>query len=173
MSMFLCNSCRTELPVAARFCHSCGSATSSGPQQISQIQSSFAQHQQPVVSRGVVQNVHYTDVGAAIDFINIGVNDVANLVGGFFTQMGFRLESGSPLQGTFGKGSAAARVAVGAFVTREKYDVKVNQFGSVFRVEISSGMSGMGGGFIGVSREKTARNAFKQSLGLFLQQLSR
>ena len=105
MSMVLCNSCRAELPNAARFCHSCGSATSSGPQQNPQTQSSFVQPQQPVVSRGVVQNVHYTDAGAAIDFINIGVNDVANLVGGFFTQMGFRLESGSPLQGTFGKGS--------------------------------------------------------------------
>lgn len=168
--MALCSSCNSEITSNARFCHSCGGPINSGSTQVPSTHLSAptqAAHVQ------LIRNVHYTDTGAVIEFEGISGNEAGNIIGGFFSQMGYRLESGSSLQAVYGKGSAVARVAVGGLVTREKYSVRVSQFGTVVRVEISSVMSGASGGFIGRSREKSGRNNLKQSLGLFLSQLPR
>ena len=169
--MTICNSCNAEMAFNAKFCHSCGASTGSVqigvPTAVSPQVPLYSQQQ------SIVQNVYYNDTGATIDFIGISAMESANIVSSFFSQMGFRLESGSAMQGIYGKGSAVARVAVGGFVTREKYSVQVQQSGAVVRVSLSSAMSGFSGGFIGMSREKSARNGFKQSLGMFLNQLSR
>ncbi len=168
--MALCNSCRAEMTMNAKFCHSCGAASIGGSTSLQPTHAPMP-ISQPAVQ--LVRNVHYTETGAIIEFDGISANEAGNIIGGFFSQLGYRLESGSTLQALYGKGSAVARVAVGGLVTREKYSARVNQFGSVSRVEISSVMSGASGGFIGRSREKSGRNNLKQSLGLFLSQLPR
>lgn len=168
--MAICNSCSAETAFNAKFCHSCGASMGSSQSAVP----TTVSPQPPMQSQqqSIVQNVYYNDTGATIDFVGISAMDAGNIIFGFFSQMGFKIESGSPMQGIYGKGSAAARVAVGGFVTREKYSVQVQQSGAVVRVSLSSAMSGFSGGFIGMSREKSARNSFKQSLGMFLNQLS-
>lgn len=169
--MAFCTSCGTETALNERFCHSCGKATGNQIQtdsniQVSQFPPPAAHHPQ-----SVVHNVHYSDTGAIIEFVRISAQEASNVIAGFFTQLGFRIENGSPMQGTYGKGSAVARVAVGGFVTREKYSVVVQPYGNVIRVQITSSMSGFSGGFIGLSRERNARHNVKHALGMFLNQL--
>lgn len=169
--MAVCISCHAEMAFNAKFCHSCGAASNSAPPGASMAVSPPLQPQ--MQQQSIVQNVYYNDTGATIDFVGISTSEAANIIASFFSQMGFKVESGTPMQGIYGKGSAVARVAVGGFVTREKYSVQVQQFDVVVRVGLLSAMSGFSGGFIGMSREKTARNSFKQSLGMFLNQLPR
>ena len=67
----------------------------------------------------------------------------------------YALEEGSKIDGTYGIGNAAGRFWGGAFVTRNKFSIKLftTPDGSTL-VHFDKAMSGMSGGVIGVSKMK-------------------
>jgi len=80
------------------------------------------------------------------------VEEVADKTALFLAARGYHLESGTKTQGIYGRGSAAARALVGALSKRAKFNVTVGQDDANVAVVIAKGMSGMSGGFLGMSQ---------------------
>jgi hypothetical protein len=93
-----------------------------------------------------------TDDSAVLWVSDLGVHEAARRVGQFFGLDGYRLESGTELDGTFGKGSAGARVVLGAFATRYTFKVAIEPDNDGTSVFVSKGMTGISGGLIGQSK---------------------
>lgn len=70
----------------------------------------------------------------------------------FFASEGYRLEDGTPQNGTYAKGSGGVFAMVGAFSSRMKFKVQVVQESGKTRLLVTKGMSGMWGGFIGKAK---------------------
>jgi hypothetical protein len=80
------------------------------------------------------------------------VEEISDKTALFMAARGYHLESGSKTQGVYAKGSAAARVLVGALSKRAKFNVTVGKDEANTAVVISKAMSGMGGGLLGMSQ---------------------
>jgi hypothetical protein len=119
--------------------------------------------------RGTVASFKPTDKGAEIDFSGCGAAEVAQLLDAFFQSSGFKLEKGDPMVGTYGSGNSAARVLLGGFVGRRKYDIIVRP-GDADTVHafVTSTMSGAGGGALGVMKERKQRARFVGELKAYL-----
>jgi hypothetical protein len=70
----------------------------------------------------------------------------------FFASEGYRLEDGTPQNGTYAKGGGGAFAITGAFSSRMKFKVQVVDESGKTRLLINKGMSGLWGGFIGKSK---------------------
>ena len=70
----------------------------------------------------------------------------------FFASEGYRLEDGTPQNGTYAKGSGGAFAIVGAFSSRMKFKVQVIDESGKTRLLVNKGMSGLWGGLIGKSK---------------------
>jgi hypothetical protein len=90
-------------------------------------------------------------------------------VGDFFQGEGYRLESGTRVDGVFGKGSDVLRALLGGFVKRYKFRVEIEPQQLSVRLTLSKAMSGWMGGAMGASQMKreTARivEALESHLG--------
>jgi len=67
----------------------------------------------------------------------------------FFASEGYKLEDGTPQDGTYAKGSGGVFAIVGAFSSRMKFKVQAVQEAEKTRLLVTRGMSGLWGGFIG------------------------
>jgi hypothetical protein len=77
---------------------------------------------------------------------------VADAVGAYFAQRGYTLEEGTPVDGTYGKGSATTRALLGGFATRFKFKVAITPDQEGTALDFSKGMSGAMGGALGASK---------------------
>ncbi len=87
--------------------------------------------------------------------ILIESGDAAKLAGDlerFFASEGYKLEDGTPQNGTYAKGSGGVFALVGALSGRMKFKVQVHQETEKVRLLVNKGMSGMWGGLIGKSK---------------------
>lgn len=82
------------------------------------------------------------------------VDDIADKAALFLSARGYHLESGTKAQGVYGRGSAAARVLLGGFAKRMKYNVTIAKEGESVALVVAKGMTGLGGGLWGASQEK-------------------
>jgi len=89
--------------------------------------------------------VRYTFRGADANAVGFAVDE-------YFTRRGYKLEEGSPLNGTYGKGSAAGRAIAGGFATRFKFKVAITPNSGETVLDFAKGMSGMMGGALGASK---------------------
>jgi hypothetical protein len=82
------------------------------------------------------------------------VEDIADKAALYLGSRGYHLESGTKAQGVYGRGSAAARVLLGGFAKRMKYNVTIGKEGESVALVVAKGMTGLGGGLWGASQEK-------------------
>ena len=159
--MGFCNACGAALPEGGRFCPGCGT-----PVNAVNPTGSGANPPQGVVVNGLV----WLEDGAQFEMVGMAPDGASAMMHQFMLWCGFGPDGGSPGLANYSKGSAAARVAIGGMVTREKYSVKVSPSGRGSHVLLQSTMSGFGGGIIGRSRENTGRTSMKNALSQFLSQ---
>ncbi len=88
----------------------------------------------------------------------------------FFCAKGYRLENGTPHSGVYGVGNDTARILLGAFVRRYKFQVDVGTSAGGVWLRVTKGMSGALGGLIGYMAMKRETKRIFESLQVFLQQ---
>ena len=96
--------------------------------------------------------------GGAFCFRGATPDELAGRFEQFFTQRGYRLESGTPHDGVYGIGSDMLRLLFGAFCKRYKFSLNMQATEGVVWVNIGKGMAGaMGGlwGYAAMKRETT------------------
>ena len=93
-----------------------------------------------------------TGGGVRYAYTGADANAVASAVGEYFAGRGYSLEEGTPVNGTYGKGSAAMRALFGGFATRFKFKVAITPGQGVTELDFSKAMSGAMGGAIGASK---------------------
>jgi len=69
-------------------------------------------------------------------------------------KQGYKLEVGSKLNATYGKGSKIGRLQLGAFIKRFVFSVKITSIGDVTTFVFSKDGKGYMGGAIGVAQVK-------------------
>jgi len=87
-------------------------------------------------------------------FSGATVEEIADKVALVMSSRGYRLESGSKVQGVYGRGSAAAHSMLGPIAKRQKYNITVLQDGENVALVLAKGMSGMGGGILSARKVK-------------------
>lgn len=97
----------------------------------------------------MVQFQNSPDGGGLFCFEGNDIDMLAQDVQTFFISQGYRLESGSTEDGTYGVGSDLLRILFGAFVKRYKFDFAIQPKDKHVWLRISKGMSGAMGGAIG------------------------
>jgi hypothetical protein len=115
-----------------------------------------------------VTGLQPTKKGAEITFLDTGADQAASLLATFFSGEGFKLESGTPINGEYGQGSAGGRIAAGGFVKRRKYRILVSPLQQGVQVSLESTMSGWSGSVLGAMREQQGRKEFVAHLQTFL-----
>jgi hypothetical protein len=85
-------------------------------------------------------------------FSGAALDEIADKTALFMAARGYHLESGTKTQGVYVKGSAAARALIGALSKRAKFNVTVGHDEPNVAVVIAKGMTGMSGGFLGMSQ---------------------
>ncbi len=112
--------------------------------------------------------IHFQEVNNKIQYVfeNCHAEQIANAVGGFMHQQGYRLEEGNPMNGVYGIGNKVMRILFGAFVKRFAFQVYITQNGPNAQMEFGKGMSGFSGGVIGIAKLNTE---FKRLAALFHQ----
>ncbi len=87
-------------------------------------------------------------------FSGVAVEEIADKVALLMSTRGYRLESGTKVQGVYGRGSAGAHAIVGPLTRRQKYNITVIQDGENVALVVAKGMSGMGGGVLSARKVK-------------------
>lgn len=85
-------------------------------------------------------------------FDGVDPNAVVAAVGTYFARRGYVLEAGTPVNGTYGKGSAVGRALVGGFAPRFKFKIAVHAGEGAVVLDFSKAMSGVWGGVRGLSK---------------------
>jgi hypothetical protein len=98
---------------------------------------------QPQASEGALYSFQGEDTAA-----------LATAVGGYFAQRGYKLEEGTPFDGTYGKGNTAMRFLFGAFVKRYKFGIKIWSASGQTALQFTKAMSGAMGGAFGYQQMK-------------------
>jgi hypothetical protein len=117
---------------------------------------------------GKVSSFRPSDKGADIDFVDCTTDDVARVAEQFLAGVGLNLEKGTIAQGVYGSGSKAGRAIGGGLVKRRKYLVSISVSDAGVGLSMMSGMSGIGGSWLGLMRERKQRKAFVASLTSYL-----
>jgi hypothetical protein len=117
---------------------------------------------------GKVSSFRPSEKGAEVDFLDCTTDDVALVAEQFLAGIGLNLEQGTIAQGIYGSGSRAGRAIAGGVVKRRKYRVSISVGDSGVRLSMMSGMSGIGGSWLGLIRERKQRKVFVASLTSYL-----
>ncbi|MCD4774703.1 MAG: hypothetical protein K8S15_01465 [Candidatus Aegiribacteria sp.] len=134
-----CTRCGKELPEdVTEFCTFCGKSFSEKNDTRSNKLITFA----------------YLRSGIKATIAGISIDEIAHNIANIFLQEGYRLESGSPVNGVYSTGNSVCRILFGGFAKRYKFTINIYQNGPSTSLTISSGMTGMSGGLLGVSRMK-------------------
>ena len=88
-------------------------------------------------------------------------NQLAEKVYDLFQNEGYQLNEGTKFKGIYGKGSFALRLVVGGFATYNKFSIHITDAKPLTKLEFSTPMSGISGGFIGVVRLENEFNRIK------------
>jgi hypothetical protein len=146
-----CAFCAEEIPEGSAACPLCGerqaTAAPAGPR---------------------VVGFELTKTGSRVMFEGATPEQAAQSFSAFFRGLGYTLTSSDPMVARFEKGSAAARVLAGGFANRSKYTVTLTVFGANLGADVSSAMSGTGGGWLGMSKERKQRAAIASQLQAYL-----
>lgn len=91
--------------------------------------------------------------------------DAAAKINQYFTGLGYKLESGSPVNGVYGRGSQALRVLLGAFHKRFCYNVNIspNPDGTT-KVICTKADKGRWGGVVGYNQVVKETDRHKEAL---------
>jgi hypothetical protein len=81
-------------------------------------------------------------------------NRLAEAVGGYFAQRGYRLEEGTPVGGVYGCGSPAMRFLFGAFAKRYRFRVTISGGSGSAMMDLDKAMTGAMGGAWGYRKMK-------------------
>ena len=103
------------------------------------------------------ETLRYTYAGA-------DPNAVVAAVSAYFARRVYVLEEGTPVNGIYGKGSAASRALLGGFATRFKFQVAVYSGEGAALLDFSKAMSGAAGGLLGASKMTSEFAAIRQEL---------
>ena len=87
-------------------------------------------------------------------FSGATVDGIADKVALFMAGRGYRLESGTKVQGVYGRGSAGAHAIVGPLTRRQKYNITIGPDGENVALVLAKGMTGMGGGVLSARKVK-------------------
>ena len=104
------------------------------------------------MSIGKLISFDETKTGASYVFDNANKDSVANSVAEFFKKEQYKLEEGTPEDGTYGTGSPALRALFGGLVKRYKFKIKILEESGNIRMSIDKAMSGALGGALGYSK---------------------
>ena len=88
-------------------------------------------------------------------FENTNADQLADKLQQFLLKDGYKLESGTPKKGVYGKGSKTMRILFGAFVKRFTWGVTVADKDGQTVLKFNKDEKGYWGGAIGVSQVKT------------------
>ena len=93
------------------------------------------------------------------NFENKSSGDIGESINRLFIKKGYKLENGTKVDGTYGKGSKIARALLGAFIKRFAFSVKVKNEGETTKLIFSKDGKGYMGGAIGVAQVKKEYNS--------------
>ena len=110
------------------------------------------------------------DRGAEFRVAGMEVSDLADVVARFLEARGFRLVSGDSRRGSYEVGSKTTRVVAGGFARRGKWDVVIESSGDRVRCQVTSSMTGLSGGAVGVARERSQRQDLLSGLDSSLRE---
>ena len=91
------------------------------------------------------------------------LNQLSLTVSSWFATEGYRLETGTPLNAVYGKGSALLRFFLGGFVKRYKYSVRIfiDHYGNG-AIQVAPAHAGWSGGLLGINQTKKEFERIKQ-----------
>ena len=81
---------------------------------------------------------------------NTDVGYISKSIADILLREGYKLESGTAVDGVYGKGNAVLRMIFGVFVKRFKFGVKIYAQGENVRFDFIKGMTGFSGGVPGM-----------------------
>jgi hypothetical protein len=91
--------------------------------------------------------------------------DAAQALNQYFVGQGYKLESGSPVNGVYGRGSQALRVLLGAFHKRFSFNVHINPNpDGTTKVMCTRAEKGRWGGLIGYNQVTKETDRHKEAL---------
>jgi len=92
-------------------------------------------------------------------FKSVDQNKLGEDVKNLFIDNGYKLESGTPNNATYGKGSKVLRVLLGAFIKRFEWQIEITENGGMITLLFEKNAKGYMGGAIGVNQ---VNNEFKR-----------
>jgi len=101
-------------------------------------------------AKGKLTSVDITRKGGNFCFQGVDPDVVADELYAFFTRRGYRLESGTRLDGRYGTGNEVLRLLLGGLVKRYKFRIRIRPQGQSVWLDVTKAMSGAWGGLIGV-----------------------
>lgn len=101
---------------------------------------------------------------ATFVFKNKSPDQLGGSINDLFIKKGYKLESGSNVDGIYGKGNKIARALLGAFIKRFAFSVKITDDGSSATLIFSKDGKGYMGGAIGVAQVKNEYNSITSIL---------
>jgi hypothetical protein len=133
-SLIICPDCNKENPAQAKFCSKCGEK--------------FIYN--VLNSNSRLLSYDENKKGTFYSFNGSTADQVATYVNSFFETEGYKLESGTILNGKYGTGSHTLRLIAGVFIKRYKFNVNIYSDGNNTHLELSKAMSGISGGIFAV-----------------------
>ncbi|OIQ36146.1 MAG: hypothetical protein BM555_03325 [Crocinitomix sp. MedPE-SWsnd] len=92
---------------------------------------------------------------AEFPFPTMGKEDLAGKIQNYLLKDGYKLESGAPTSGVYGKGSKTMRILFGAFVKRFTWSLSISGDEKSSKLVFKKDEKGYWGGAIGVAQVKT------------------
>lgn len=86
--------------------------------------------------------------------VDLDAEEVGERIERFFSQNGYRLESGNRFDGYYGIGNDFRRLIFGAFAKRYKFHVTIEATTEGTVVQVEKGISGVMGGAVGYTKMK-------------------
>ena len=98
-------------------------------------------------------------------FENKSADELGESIYELLVKKGYKLEDGSKVDATYGKGSKIARALLGAFIKRFAFSVKITNIEGAATLIFSKDGKGYMGGAIGVVQVKNEYNSIISILG--------
>jgi len=80
---------------------------------------------------------------------------------------GYKMEAGTPINATYGKGSKTMRVLFGAFAKRFEWQVEISEINQSTGLTFRKNTKGIAGGLIGIKQVKNEYDRLTETLKAF------